>query len=193
MESTIHYAPNADESTDAAYLKNLPLLKLLAKEGVEAADWEPLISSAPETEDKILWCINTAGALCALDAEDFDDWVVYCSTVVSSLLDALEVDASDDRAGLLSIGLAARTFNFEAHPISGDLKCADLLRRAAAYRATEDADIFSMWFLLQVLTAFLRLDFNTNLRQLIDSMKKMNSIRPRYRTIVDRLPKPDKL
>lgn len=192
MESTIHYAQNADESTDAAFLKNLPLLKLLAKEGVEAADWESLISSAPATEDKILWCINTAGSLCALDAEDFDDWVVYCSTVVSSLLDALQVDASDDRTDLLSIGLAARTFNFEAHPI-GSLKCADMLRRAAGYRATEDADIFSMWFLLQVLTAFLRLDFNSNLRQLIDAMKKMNAIRPRYRTIVDRLPKPDKL
>ena len=193
MESTIHYAQNADESADAAFLKNLPLLKLLAKEGVEAADWELLISSAPETEDKVLWCINTAGALCALDADDFDDWVVYCSTVVSSLLDALQVDASDNRSDLLSIGLAARTFNFEAHPIGSGLKCADMLRRAAEYRATEDADIFSMWFLLQVLTAFLRLDFNSNLRQLIDAMKKMNAIRPRYRAIVDRLPKPDKL
>lgn len=193
MESTIHYAQNADESTDAAFLKNLPLLKLLAKEGVEAADWESLISSAPATEDKILWCINTAGSLCALDAEDFDDWVIYCSTVISSLLDALEVKATDTRADLLSIGLAARTFNFEAHPISSGMKCAEMIQRASEYQATEDADIFSMWYLLQVLVPLLRLDFNENLRRLIDAMKKMNAIRTRYRTIVDRLPKPDKL
>ena len=193
METTLHFAPNADEISDTVYLRNLPLLKLLAKDGIEASDWEPLILSAPETEDKILWCINTAGSLCALDAEDFDDWVIYCSTVISSLQDALEVKATDTRADLLSIGLAARTFNFEAHPISSGMKCAEMIQRASEYQATEDADIFSMWYLLQVLVPLLRLDFNENLRRLIDAMKKMNSIRARYRTIMDRLPKPDKL
>lgn len=193
METTLHFAPNMDEIADATYLKNLPLLKLLAKEGVEASDWDPLILSAPSTEDKLLWCLSHAGALCALDAEDFDEWFVYCSTIVSSLLEALKLTASDDRANLLSAGLAARTFNFEAHPVTDALRCADTLLKASSWRASEDADIFSMWYLLQVLTAYLRLDFNSNLRSLIDAMKNMNAIRPRYRTIMDRLPKPDQL
>lgn len=193
METTLHFAPNMDEIADATYLKNLPLLKLLAKEGIEAVDWEPLILAAPNTEDKLLWCLSHAGALCALDAEDFDDWVVYCSTVVLSLLEALKIDATDTRSNLLSVGLAARTFNFEAHPVTRDLKCAEILLRAAETRASEDADVFALWYVLQVLTAYLRLDFNRNLRTLIDAMKKMNSIRARYRTIMDRLPKPDQL
>lgn len=193
METTLHFAPNMDEVADATYLKNLPMLKLLAKEGVEPSDWEPLILSAPSTEDKLLWCLSHAGALCALDAEDYDEWFIYCSTVVVSLLEALEMTASDDRANLLAAGLAARTFNFEAKPVTGALKCADTLLRASSWRTSEDADIFSMWYLLQVLTAYLRLDFNGNLRLLIDAMKKMNTIRSRYRTIMDRLPKPDRL
>lgn len=193
METTLHFAPNADEISEGAYLKNLPLLKLLAKEGIEPDDWKPLILSVPATEDKILWCISTAGSLCALDAEDFDDWVIYCETAVSSLLEALGVSATDTRLDLLSIGLAARTFNFEAHPITPDIKCSETLKKAAEYRCTEDADIFSMWFLLQVLTVYLRLDFNGNLRALIEAMKKMNSIRSRYVTISARIPKPDNL
>lgn len=46
-------------------------------------------------------------------------------------------------------------------------------------------------YLLQVLTEYLRLDFNGNLRELIDAMKTMNKIRDRYRQIADRLPKMD--
>ena len=32
METTLHFAQNADAGTEESYLRNLPLLKLLAKE-----------------------------------------------------------------------------------------------------------------------------------------------------------------
>ena len=138
-----------------------------------------------------MWCLGYTGTLCALDATDFDDWVVYCSTVVLSALEACGVEASDERKNLLSIGLAARTFNFSGNPVTKNLKCAETIQGAASYNCTEDADIFSMWYLLQVLTEYLRLDFNGNLRELIDAMRTMNKIRDRYRQIADRLPKMD--
>ena len=82
METTLHFAQNADAGTEESYLRNLPLLKLLAKENIEADDWSVLLASTPNNEDKLLWCLGYTGTLCALDATDFDDWVVYCSTVV---------------------------------------------------------------------------------------------------------------
>ena len=106
-------------------------------------------------------------------------------------LEACGVEAPDERKNLLSIGLAARTFNFSGNPVTKNLKCAETIQGAASYNCTEDADIFSMWYLLQVLTEYLRLDFNGNLRELIDAMKTMNKIRDRYRQIADRLPKMD--
>ena len=72
-----------------------------------------------------------------------------------------------------------------------NLKCAETIQGAASYNCTEDADIYSMWYLLQVLKEYLRLVFNGNLRELIDAMKTMNKIRDRYRQIADRLPKMD--
>ena len=163
----------------------------LKKENIEANDWSVLLAATPNNEDKLLWCLGYTGTLCALDATDFDDWVVYCSTVVLSALEACGVEASDERKNLLSIGLAARTFNFSGNPVTKNLKCAETIQGAASYNCTEDADIFSMWYLLQVLTEYLRLDFNGNLRELIDAMKTMNKIRDRYRQIADRLPKMD--
>lgn len=161
------------------------------KENIEADDWSVLLAATPNNEDKLLWCLGYTGTLCALDATDFDDWVVYCSTVVLSALEACGVEAPDERKNLLSIGLAARTFNFSGNPVTKNLKCAETIQGAASYNCTEDADIFSMWYLLQVLTEYLRLDFNGNLRELIDAMKTMNKIRDRYRQIADRLPKMD--
>lgn len=170
METTLHFAQNADAGTEESYLRNLPLLKLLAKENIEADDWSVLLAATPNNEDKLLWCLGYTGTLCALDATDFDDWVVYCSTVVLSALEACGVEAPDERKNLLSIGLAARTFNFSGNPVTKNLKCAETIQGAASYNCTEDADIFSMWYLLQVLTEYLRLDFNGNLRELIDAM-----------------------
>ena len=191
--------PNGDNASfctecrcrNGRILRNLPLLKLLAKENIEADDWSVLLAATPNNEDKLLWCLGYTGTLCALDATDFDDWVVYCSTVVLSALEACGVEAPDERKNLLSIGLAARTFNFSGNPVTKNLKCAETIQGAASYNCTEDADIFSMWYLLQVLTEYLRLDFNGNLRELIDAMKTMNKIRDRYRQIADRLPKMD--
>lgn len=191
IKATLHFAQNADAGTEESYLRNLPLLKLLAKENIEADDWSVLLAATPNNEDKLLWCLGYTGTLCALDATDFDDWVVYCSTVVLSALEACGVEAPDERKNLLSIGLAARTFNFSGNPVTKNLKCAETIQGAASYNCTEDADIFSMWYLLQVLTEYLRLDFNGNLRELIDAMKTMNKIRDRYRQIADRLPKMD--
>ena len=170
METTLHFAQNADAGTEESYLRNLPLLKLLAKENIEADDWSVLLAATPNNEDKLLWCLGYTGTLCALDAT---------------------VEAPDERKNLLSIGRAARTFNFSGNPVTKNLKCAETIQGAASYNCTEDADIFSMWYLLQVLTEYLRLDFNGNLRELIDAMKTMNKIRDRYRQIADRLPKMD--
>lgn len=118
METTLHFAQNADAGTEESYLRNLPLLKLLAKENIEADDWSVLLAATPNNEDKLLWCLGYTGTLCALDATDFDDWVVYCSTVVLSALEACGVEAPDERKNLLSIGLAARTFNFSGNPVT---------------------------------------------------------------------------
>ena len=191
METVLHFAQNADVSTEESYLKNLPLLKLLAKEPVEPDDWKALLESAPTNEDKLLWCLGYTGSLCALDAAEFDDWVVYCATVVDSALEACGVEAKDERKNLLSIGLAARTFNFAGNPVTKDLKCGETMKSTAGYGCSEDVDVFSMWYLLRVLTEYLRLDFNENLRSLVDAMKAMNKIRDRYRQITDRLPKMD--
>lgn len=108
METTLHFAQNADAGTEESYLRNLPLLKLLAKENIEADDWSVLLAATPNNEDKLLWCLGYTGTLCALDATDFDDWVVYCSTVVLSALEACGVEASDERKNLLSIVLPPR-------------------------------------------------------------------------------------
>lgn len=35
METTVHYAINSDSSTEASYLRNLPLIKLLQQEPVD--------------------------------------------------------------------------------------------------------------------------------------------------------------
>lgn len=191
METTLHYAQNADIGVEESYLRNLPIIKLLAQENVEKEDWTVLLEAAPSNEDKLCWCLGYAGSLCALDASDFDDWFVYCRSVVRSALEACEVTANEARENLLAIGLAVRTFNFEANPVSKDLKCAETLLETASCVCTEDADIFAMWYLLQVMTSYLRLDFNSNLRELIDAMKKMNALRSRYRQIADRLPRMD--
>lgn len=39
METTVHYAINSDSSTEASYLRNLPLIKLLQQEPVDVEDW----------------------------------------------------------------------------------------------------------------------------------------------------------
>ena len=67
------------------------------------------------------------------------DWVVYCSTVVLSALEACGVEAPDERKNLLSIGLAARTFNFSGNPVTKNLKCAETIQGAASYNCTEIA------------------------------------------------------
>ena len=75
METTLHFAQNADAGTEESYLRNLPLLKLLAKENIEADDWSVLLAATPNNEDKLLWCLGYTGTLCAL--EDIN-MVVYC-------------------------------------------------------------------------------------------------------------------
>ncbi len=192
METTIHYAKNADADINASYLRNLPLIKLLQQEPVDAEDWDVLISATPNGEDKLLWGLGYVGALCALDATDFDDWFIYCLTVVDSALEACKTEnASDERKNLLALGLAARTFNFSANPVTQQLKCGDALRSAGEYSCSEDADIFAMWYVLRTLTNYLRLNFNENLRALTSAMGTMNKIRARYSQIVERLPKID--
>jgi len=74
MEMTVRYAKNADADVDASYLRNLPLIKLLQQEPVNTEDWDVLLSATPNGEDKLLWCLSYVGALCALDATDFDNW-----------------------------------------------------------------------------------------------------------------------
>lgn len=131
-------------------------------------------------------------AIVEIDATDFDDWFIYCLTVVDSALQACKIEsASDERRNLLALGLASRTFNFAANPVTKDLKCNDALLGAGDYRCSEDADIFAMWFVLRILTEYLRLDFNSNLRALTNAMVSMNKIRERYSQIADRLPKID--
>lgn len=192
METTIHYAKNADADINASYLRNLPLIKLLQQEPVDAEDWDVLISATPNGEDKLLWGLGYVGALCALDATDFDDWFIYCLTVVDSALEACKTEnASDERKNLLALGLAARTFNFSANPVTQQLKCGDALRSAGEYSCSEDADIFAMWYVLRTLTNYHRLNFNENLRALTSAMGTMNKIRARYSQIVERLPKID--
>ena len=192
MDATIHYASNGDSDADASYLRNLPIIKLLQKATIDVDDWSVLLSAAPNGEDKLFWCLGYAGALCAIDATDFDDWFIYCLTVVDSALQACKIEsASDERRNLLALGLASRTFNFAANPVTKDLKCNDALLGAGDYRCSEDADIFAMWFVLRILTEYLRLDFNSNLRALTNAMASMNKIRERYSQIADRLPKID--
>lgn len=192
MESTLHFANNGDSDFDASYLRNLPLIKLLQKTTIEVADWDVLLSAAPSGEDKLFWCLGYVGSLCAIDATDFDEWFIYCLTVVDSALQACKIEnVSDERRNLLALGLASRTFNFAANPVTKNLKCGDTVLSAGNYRCTEDADIFAMWFVLRVLTEYLRIDFNNNLRALTDAMVSMNKIRSRYSQIVDRLPKID--
>ena len=192
MDSTIHFASNSDSEVNVSYLRNLPIIKLLQKSAIEVDDWSVLLSSAPNGEDKLFWCLGYAGSLCAIDAVDFDDWFVYCITVVESALEACEIkNASDERKNLLAFGLAARTFNFAANPVTKSLKCKDTLLSVGDYSCSEDADIFAMWFALRVLTEYLRLDFNSNLRALTNAMVSMNKIRSRYSQIAHRLPKMD--
>lgn len=53
METTLHFAQNADAGTEESYLRNLPLLKLLAKENIEADDWSVLLAATPNNEDTV--------------------------------------------------------------------------------------------------------------------------------------------
>ncbi len=192
MESTLHFANNGDSDFDASYLRNLPLIKLLQKTTIEVDDWDVLLSAAPNGEDKLFWCLGYVGSLCAIDATDFDEWFIYCLTVVDSALQACEIEnVSDERRNLLALGLASRTFNFAANPVTKNLKCGDTVLSAGNYRCAEDSDVFAMWFVLRVLTEYLRIDFNSNLRALTDAMISMNKIRSRYSQIVGRLPKID--
>lgn len=117
---------------------------------------------------------------------------IYCLTVIDSALEACKIEsASEERKNLLALGLAARTFNFSANPVTKQLKCGDTLRSAGEYACSEDADIFAMWYVLRTLTDYLRLNFNENLRALTSAMGAMNKIRARYTQIVGRLPKID--
>lgn len=81
MEMTVRYAKNADADVDASYLRNLPLIKLLQQEPVNTEDWDVLLSATPNGEDKLLWCLSYVGALCALDATDFDNWFIRPTTI----------------------------------------------------------------------------------------------------------------
>lgn len=191
MDTTIHYSKNADTDIEASYLRNLPLIKLLQQEPIDVEDWEVLISSAPNGEDKLFWCLGNAGILCALDAMDFDEWFIYCLTVVDSAVQACNATASDERKNVLALGLASRTFNFSASPVTNNLKCGATLRSAGEYTCSEDADVFAMWYVLRALTNYLRLDFNNNLRALTSALSAMNKIRARYTQITERLPKMD--
>ena len=56
MEMTIHYAKNADDGSEASYLRNLPMVKLLQQETVDVEEWERLLSSVPSGDDKLFWC-----------------------------------------------------------------------------------------------------------------------------------------
>lgn len=115
------------------------MVKLLQQETVDVEDWEMLLSSVPSGEDKLFWCLGCTSSLCALDATNFDDWFIYCRTVVDSALEACKIDnAAEERKNLLALGLAARTFNFSANPVTEDLKCADTLRSAGEYACSED-------------------------------------------------------
>ena len=192
MEAVLHFAHNADSEAEVSYLRNLPILKVLQQENVEVTDWNELLASAPSGEDSLFWCLGYAGTLCALDATDFDSWFIYCLTVVESALNACEIkNTPDERKNLLALGLAARTFNFSANPVTKQMKCGDTLRSVSEYSCSEDADIFAMWYVLRTLTDYLRLDFNNNLRALTSALGTMNKIRARYTQIVERLPKMD--
>ena len=124
-----------------------------------------------------------------------EDWDVLLSATPNGedkLLEACKIEsASEERKNLLALGLAARTFNFSANPVTKQLKCGDTLRSAGEYACSEDADIFAMWYVLRTLTDYLRLNFNENLRALTSAMGAMNKIRARYTQIVGRLPKID--
>ena len=173
METTVHYAINSDSSTEASYLRNLPLIKLLQQEPVDVEDWGMLLSVTPNGEDKLFWCLG-------------------CLTVVESALNACEIkNTPDERKNLLALGLAARTFNFSANPVTKQMKCGDTLRSVSEYSCSEDADIFAMWYVLRTLTEYLRLDFNGNLRAITSALGAMNKIRARYTQIAERLPKMD--
>lgn len=77
-----------------------------------------------DDDNKLFWCLGYIGALCALDATDFDSWFIYCLTVVESALNACEIkNTPDERKNLLALGLAARTFNFSANPVTKQRSC----------------------------------------------------------------------
>ena len=104
---------------------------------------------------------------------------------------ACDEDADEDRIYLMGFGLAARTFNFAAHPVRrGECDPAPFIK-AAQYECKDDVEFFSMWHLLVVLIELLRLSETEDMHDMVSAMVKMNRVRARYRQAADKLPKRD--
>lgn len=125
------------------------------------------------------------------DASKFDVWCAYCITVAQSVVTACGEDTDEDRVYLMGYGLAARTFNFAAHPVRrGECDPAPFIK-AAQYECKDDVEFFSMWHLLVVLIELLRVSETEDMHDMVSAMVKMNRVRVRYRQAADKLPKRD--
>lgn len=187
----VAFEPNNDARSEKAYTKNLPLLKIQTHETVNPEDWQGLLADAPPGMEKALWCIGCAGMFMVNTEDKFDVWCAYCITVAQSVAAACGEDTAEDRVYLMGYGLAARTFNFAAHPVRrGECDPAPFVK-AAQYECKDDVDFFSMWHLLVVLIELLRLSEAEDMHDMVSAMVKMNQVRARYRQAADKLPKRD--
>lgn len=187
----VAFEPNNDARSEKAYTKNLPMLKIQTHETVNPEDWQGLLADTPPGMEKVFWCIGCAGMFMANTEDKFDVWCAYCITVAQSVVTACGEDADEDRIYLMGFGLAARTFNFVAHPVRrGECDPAPFIK-AAQYECKDDVEFFSMWHLLVVLIELLRLSETEDMHDMVSAMVKMNRVRARYRQAADKLPKRD--
>lgn len=187
----ISFKRNNDERVEKTYTKNLPILKLLTHQEIEPGDWQGMIEDTPKGVDKLLWCIGCVGMFLSETDDKFDVWCAYCATVTKSAMEACGAEEKEDRLCAIAYGLAARTYDFSAHPARRGMYDTAFLIKASEYECVEDVDFLSMWNLLTVLLELLRLTAMDNMHEMISAMEKMNRIRSRYREAKDKLPKPD--
>ena len=114
------------------------MLKIQTHETVNPEDWQGLLADTPPGMEKVFWCIGCAGMFMANTEDKFDVWCAYCITVAQSVVTACGEDADEDRIYLMGFGLAARTFNFAAHPVRrGECDPAPFIK-AAQYECKDD-------------------------------------------------------
>lgn len=187
----VAFEPNNDARSEKAYTKNLPMLKIQTHETVNPEDWQGLLADTPPGMEKVFWCIGCAGMFMVNTEDKFDAWCAYCITVAQSVVTACGEDTDEDRVYLMGFGLAARTFNFAAHPVRrGECDPAPFIK-AAQYECKDDVEFFSMWHLLVVLIELLRVSETEDMHDMVSAMVKMNRVRARYRQAADKLPKRD--